>query len=506
MLDSLARRLDAMLIELPDSTRWFELRFSKTWMAVVAILAMTIITRASAFGDPNYQIDETYYFLIGQRMQAGDLLYVDIWDRKPPGLYLIYRVLAEFSHDFWIVHLAAGASAAATAFLIFRMSRLVAPVQGALFAALCYLLLLPKFGGAGGQSPVLYNLPMALAAWLILDHSGPNRSHRRELLAMFCAGLAITIKQTALFEAAFMGLWLVWCHRSAGIGLRERWGRAIQLTICGGLPTMAYFAWYAANGHLDILWQSVVESNFARQYNPDGDQGLRLILFAVNILLPLGAALLAITQDPQRLRDDSKFRFLVFWLGVAIAGFLVVPNKFDFYLLPIFLPLAAVSSSFFGRRHLGSLIFISIAISFPISAKSYDFNTRHKSRQELEHLSNSIRINGESESLFVYSGPVFLYSMNESKPLIKLAFPPHLYERSERNSSPFDTENQVRTAIAAKPYSVVMEKLPRKYDNNDDIDAIVHRYLNSCKRKSEFGLRNIYTAYTVVHYYGCGSD
>ena len=506
MLDSLARRLDALFMALPDSTRWFDHRFSKTWVVVVAILAVTVITRASVFGDPNYHIDEAYYFLVGQRMQAGDLLYVDIWDRKPPGLYLIYRALAEISHDFWIVHLAAGASAAATAFLIYRMSRLIAPRQGALFAALCYLILLPKFGGAGGQSPVLYNLPMALAAWLILDHPGPTRSRRRELLAMFSAGCAMTIKQTALFEGAFMGLWLLWCHRSAGLSQSERWIRALQLAISGALPTIAYFAWYAANGHFDILWQSVVGSNLARDYNPEGNQALRLMLFTAAVSLPLGAALLAAVLNMQRLRTDPKFCFFAMWLAVALTSFLAIPNKFDFYLIPIFLPMTILGAAFYARRDFGVLIFAIISISFLNSGKCFGYEDRRNSREEITALASSIQLSNQPSSLFVYGGPVFLYSMTSSKPLIELAFPPHLYESADRDASPFNTKSQVLKALSAMPYSVIMENRQSNSLYNADLDKIVSGYVKNCRIQQNFNLRNIYVPYTVTHYSNCGSN
>ena len=52
-------------------------------------LAVALLTRVSTFGDTGYHNDELLYFLVGQRMHDGLLPYVDIWDRKGPGLFLI---------------------------------------------------------------------------------------------------------------------------------------------------------------------------------------------------------------------------------------------------------------------------------------------------------------------------------------------------------------------------------------------------------------------------------
>ncbi|MFX7902697.1 hypothetical protein ABTK34_19725, partial [Acinetobacter baumannii] len=59
---------------------------------------------------------------------------------------------------------AATAAAAATALAIERIARTIAPARGALLAGLAYLPWLMVFNCADAQTPLFYNLPMALAA------------------------------------------------------------------------------------------------------------------------------------------------------------------------------------------------------------------------------------------------------------------------------------------------------------------------------------------------------
>src|SRR3546814_16307956 len=79
--------------------RWFRstitdwTKFSNTGIMLLLLLA-ALIVRAPTFGNPVLHVDETFYFTVAHEMLRGDLVYVDILDRKPIGLFLIYLVTA----------------------------------------------------------------------------------------------------------------------------------------------------------------------------------------------------------------------------------------------------------------------------------------------------------------------------------------------------------------------------------------------------------------------------
>src|SRR5690349_3479626 len=131
-------------------------------------------------------------------MLGGELPYIDVWDRKPIGLFLIYAGVAALGGDSVIVyHVVAAVAALATAIVIYRIARRITSAEGALRAAIVYLALLPALGGAGGQSPVFYNLLIAGVALLCLDCFVFGKAvWPRALWAMALAGLAIQIKPT----------------------------------------------------------------------------------------------------------------------------------------------------------------------------------------------------------------------------------------------------------------------------------------------------------------------
>ena len=51
---------------------------------------MTLATRTQTFGNPLLGFNEQFYLLFGDRMAHGGVLpFIDIFDRKPCGLFLI---------------------------------------------------------------------------------------------------------------------------------------------------------------------------------------------------------------------------------------------------------------------------------------------------------------------------------------------------------------------------------------------------------------------------------
>uniref|UniRef100_UPI0019536A84 hypothetical protein n=1 Tax=Klebsiella michiganensis TaxID=1134687 RepID=UPI0019536A84 len=87
---------------------------------------------------------------------AGDILYADIWDRKPPLLYLTYAAIARVHASTLAYQLVATAFAALGAYGTARIARLIAPLPAALMAGIAYCALLTRFGGGNGEAAVFY--------------------------------------------------------------------------------------------------------------------------------------------------------------------------------------------------------------------------------------------------------------------------------------------------------------------------------------------------------------
>jgi hypothetical protein len=75
------------------------------WFVLVTLILFFIIRLPNLF-EPLWYGDENYYAVIGKVLSNGGLLYTDIWDNKPPLLYLVYTVnYFFFSNTLWILKL-----------------------------------------------------------------------------------------------------------------------------------------------------------------------------------------------------------------------------------------------------------------------------------------------------------------------------------------------------------------------------------------------------------------
>ncbi|KQU61634.1 hypothetical protein ASG67_00055 [Sphingomonas sp. Leaf339] len=207
---------------------------SKRELPVVALILVVIAVaaRARTFGNPVIGFDEQFYLLVGDRMWHGMLPFVDIFDRKPIGLFLIYALAAgSGSKAILACKLLALASVLATALLIFGLARRANGPVGALAGAALYILWLDFMEGEGVQAPVFDNLAMVAAA------------------AMVLVGIALQIKYSVLVEGIYLGCLLIVLTWQAGIRGARLAGYV--MTWIGGalLPTALAFGLYTANAH-----------------------------------------------------------------------------------------------------------------------------------------------------------------------------------------------------------------------------------------------------------------
>ena len=66
---------------------------SRDQLFALGIALLAILVRLPFLGDPAPDYDEQLYSLIGERMLHGDLPYIDLWDRKPFGLFALFAAL-----------------------------------------------------------------------------------------------------------------------------------------------------------------------------------------------------------------------------------------------------------------------------------------------------------------------------------------------------------------------------------------------------------------------------
>lgn len=441
--------------------------------ALFAILLLAaLVLRCDTFGDPNLHGDEAFYFTVGTAMHHGVLPYVDVWDRKPLGLFLIYYLIAGISTAPIAYQLAATLFAAVTAWTIAAIARQWTSALGGLLAGLCYLLALAPLQGFGGQSPVFYNLFIAIEALLVLRSLPALRQGRIPpaiLAAMLLGGLAITIKTTAVFEAAFFGL-------AALYALGRSKPQPVRLVVAatvwaatGAVPTLAISVAYVLTGHWAEYWQAMVLSNLAKP--GDWTSAVRRLAILTVVLAPIaGLAGFGLRRQPR------ERGFVLGWLAAAIAGLFAVPNFYGHYALPLTVPLFVGASSALARQPLGAMVTAALA-TFALLMSPLDFTHAARSHAAIDRLVAATKAHIGDGPLLLYDAPPQLYQLTGQPFITPLVFPTHLSHLIEKDVSHLSTLGETRRVLALRPGAVVMPVRLRNGPENEETHRLILAYV-----------------------------
>jgi hypothetical protein len=453
---------------------------------ILSLLAVAIITRAGRIGDPAIHMDEQFYLLVGDRMWHGALPYVAIWDRKPILLFLIYAALRPLSADGIVAYqVGALAFAVATAYVIVLIARRFANQSGAWLAGVAYLLYLPLLSGAGGQSPVFYNLFMALGALEAIragestDAAGVWRCGSR---CMMWAGLAIQVKYTAAVEGIGFGLWLITLVIRRNAGVDGRVAGQVALWIATALaPTLLAFGAYVLLGHGQEFVQANFLSILAKRHVAD-ESSLPFLGATLAQLAPLFAV--AIPSAIKARREGASgapWRFLALWIAFAFAGFLVIGNFYDHYALPLLVPLAVLCAPLLGTRVGGTAALALFAWCAVVLAGIATTGSRDADRARIATLVDAARPYAAQGCLYLNDGPPIVYLLTHSCLPTRYVFPSHLNEADEAPAT--DAARAMAALLASRPSAIFVADKPMNHARNAKTAALLDAALASNYRR-----------------------
>jgi hypothetical protein len=427
---------------------------------LVLLLVVALVARGRQFGNPIVHIDEQFYLMVGRHMWAGAVPYVDIWDRKPIGLFLIYAAAAAPGGDGVLAYqLLASAFAVATALLVRRIAMRVASPAGALLAAILYLLYIPLLTGQGGQSPVFYTLFVAAGALGVVraaERPGPPR-FVDGAWPMLAIGVALQIKTSAIFEGMAFGLALMTlgalrrCRPAAVVAMAAGW------IACALLPSLAALAVYWRIGHLAEFWYANFVSIFQRGALDRGD-GLKNAVTLSLYLMPLLVA--GAHGAKLRWRTDRAFAatFVTIWLAVAVVSVVIFGYYFDHYGLPIVAPAAASAATMLGDRRWRrwTMLLLGGALVFCLILPTLN-QRRRGTPAQFSRLASIVRPHA-AEGLLVWDNLPALYDAAGARLPGRYPFPTHLRDPNEIGAVGIDQAAETRRILDTRPALVVIER------------------------------------------------
>lgn len=428
-------------------------------VAVLAIVAVAIISRVVTFGNPVVIADDQFYLFVGDAMRHGQWPYIDIWDRKPFGLFALFEGIAALgSGSILAMQLMATAFAAATALVIRRLALFVTNRQGALFGGIAYLLILPLLGGDGAQSPVFYNLFTALAGWALLSAVGRDIPAIcwRAFAAMAACGLSMAMKPVALVEGIFFGLAFLALLRKSGA--RPWFFAATALAMLGVaiLPTLVPLLIFALKGRAalnDYMFANYI-SIFHKQSFGSTARWVSLSYFLIYATPLVAVAARGVYGRRSDFAEDLRLRLVIAWLVAAVGGWVLIPNFFDHYALPVFVPLSVISALGFGLAD-GTLYLAAYLICAFADGRLIDWHGNRRAIADYDRLSSTVNSVRQGGCLFVADGPMWLYQTVPACRLTRFLFPGHLTAWSESTALGIDQRAELARVLALRPAVIV---------------------------------------------------
>lgn len=450
-------------------------------VAMVALIVAAFLIRLSYFGDPLIDADEQFYLLVGDRMWHGAVPYLDIWDRKPVGLFLLYAAIRMLGGDGVIQYqVVATLFAGATAIVVAVLARRIAPPWAAIVAGLLYLLSLNLSGGPGGQAPVFYNLLVALAVWLIASAADRPAASvvGRGAAAMVLIGVALQIKYSVLVEGVYFGLALSWLGWRGGLRGTRLIGALARWVALALVPTALAFGWYAAIGHADDFifanFTSIgLRGDYPHEFAELGKIAPRLLPLVLPILLSLRAG-------PWRGGSPAArgYRLIAGWAIAALVSFLGFGSYFNHYVLPLLAPLAILAAAGFAVRRAGPVLAVAAlgALAVVDAKEAADYPGYFGDAAYARRVTATIEAHRARGCLYVYFGDPIYYQLSGSCLPTRWAFPYHLSLSREQPALGTGAMAELKRVLDTRPTVIVERTL---HDDNRDpaADALLRRYL-----------------------------
>jgi hypothetical protein len=330
----------------------------------LALIAFCTLWRIPGLADPPWLNDEGVYASVGRALLHGEKLYRQVWENKPPGIYLLNAAAEQ----------AAGASHAIAAI---RFLALAASVV-ALGAVYCLVagrrgsgpaLLAVAFTGIGLDLPLIdgteANAEIFVAAasacgmalvWSVLTNQDQrerlSRSPRLLLvLAGIAFGVSILLKLPAGADAVGAVLAIVFYRiprRSAktapmptmrqGSGAKS-FGRLALLVLGAAIPLGAVLVWLACQGLVgDALYATI---GYNRGYVSTGQSLHSPLVGLLTVAAPLAALTIGSVLAWRGRHTVLPFSAAMsWWLGLALLGALASGRTYPHYFLQAVAPAA----------------------------------------------------------------------------------------------------------------------------------------------------------------------
>jgi hypothetical protein len=173
----------------------------KGYILALAIV-VAILLKIPSLAEPVWNMDESIYLSIGNAVNNGEKLYTDIFDNKPPLIYLLAAIsggsFQAYRYFFFLYSLL-------TVFVFYKFSKRYFETSNfpLLISVLVFVFLVatPILEGNTGNAELLFILPIILGLYVVFFHDAYWKFNTALFVSGLLFGLAGLIKVPALIDS-----------------------------------------------------------------------------------------------------------------------------------------------------------------------------------------------------------------------------------------------------------------------------------------------------------------
>lgn len=326
---------------------------------LIFMLLLSLIFRLPSLFEPYWYGDEGIYLTVGLGIRRGLLLYKEIYDNKPP---LIYLLAAFAGNLFWLRFILLVFSLGSVIFMdkviriFFAKNKLAGKLTLAFFTA---LLNLPLLEGNIANAEILQTLPTLAAIWLIFKTQKLNKGD------CFFSGLlfsiSILLKIPAAFDLAAVLIFLLLFTRYKNNSHFRK-----MLIIFGAgltLPILATLTFFGHQYYLREFIQVIFTQNIG--YLSSWTTGSHQISIQNSNLVLKGfiLAVLIILLYLKRRRLSPKNIFFILWFGFSLIAASLSGRPYAHYLIQILPPISLIIGEIISNRKIFPTFTLGLAVT-----------------------------------------------------------------------------------------------------------------------------------------------
>ncbi len=426
-------------------------------------LVAALVFKVFTFFYSVIDIDESTYLLIGKELFKGKILYVDYYDTKPIGIFLIFGLLETITgQGILFSRLLAALIIGLTSFYLYRLKLIITGNRYvSIFAGIIYLILASMYRFTYAANTELFFIFFTILSFNILFK---GERDFRFFAGGLIAGFGFIIKYMVAFDMLAYALFLLFLVFKQRMRFLKLMKAGILLFTGFIIPVGMVILFYTIIGHLEEF-QSFSFSFLMKYQQATGMQEYWKMVIDVHVKY-LPAFILFyyfLYRNFLRIPKQSYSFFVIIWTVMTYIAVLSLKKPNTHYVIQVFPVMAFVIADIFAipnrsgdfiKKHAAQFLSWTVGILLIISLINqlyYVFKNDHP-RQIARYLEERMDKDG---IIYVSGYKHIIYYLLEQPPPTPYVHPTMFVYADHINKLDIDLDREIGLVLDQKPQFIV---------------------------------------------------